>query len=67
MLLEVIDLMDNYRTKRRREENEKIIDLWLEPDLGTMSQYTFKTFPFAYDQGYKMGIEYAEKIKSLTE
>ena len=32
-----------------------------------MSQYTFKTFPFAYDQGYKMGIEYAEKIKSLTE
>ena len=53
--------------KRRREENEKIIDLWLEPDLGTMSQYTFKTFPFAYDQGYKMGIEYAEKIKSLTE
>ncbi len=67
MLLEVIDVMDNYRTKRRREENEKIIDLWLEPDLGTMSQYTFKTFPYAYDQGYKLGVEHAAEIKALID
>lgn len=67
VLLEVIDLMDNYRTKRRREENEKIIDLWLEPDLGDMSQYSFKHFAFAYDQGYKLGTEYAPRIKKLVD
>lgn len=65
MLLEMLDIMDNYRTKRRREENEKIIDIWLEPDLGNMSQYSFKRFPFAYERGYKMGLEYAEQIKDL--
>ena len=65
MLLEVIDVMDNFRTARRREENKKIIDLWLEPDLGDMSQYTFRKFPYAYEQGYKMGVEYAERIKEL--
>lgn len=65
MLLEVIDLMDNYRTMRRREENGKIIDLWLEPALGNMSQYSFKMFPYAYDQGYKLGAEYAEQIGKL--
>ena len=48
-------VMDNFRTARRREENKKIIDLWLEPDLGDMSQYTFRKFPYAYEQGYKMG------------
>lgn len=67
MLLEVIDLMDNYRTKRRREENEKIIDIWLEPDLGDMSQYSFKQFPFAYERGYRLGVEYAEEIGKLID
>jgi NTE family protein len=65
MLLEMIDLMDNYRTARRREENAEIIDLWLEPELGDMSQYSFKKFPYAFDQGYKLGVEYAPKIKEL--
>lgn len=65
MLLEMIDLMDNYRTARRREENAGIIDLWLEPELGDMSQYSFKKFPYAFDQGYKLGVEYAPKIKEL--
>ncbi|MFQ7079121.1 MAG: hypothetical protein ACLRSW_14960 [Christensenellaceae bacterium] len=55
----------NYRTARRREENAGIIDLWLEPELGDMSQYSFKKFPYAFDQGYKLGVEYAPKIKEL--
>lgn len=49
----------------RREENAEIIDLWLEPELGDMSQYSFKKFPYAFDQGYKLGVEYAPKIKEL--
>lgn len=54
MLLEMIDLMDNYRTARRREENAEIIDL-AGAELGDMSQYSFKKFPYAFDQGYKLG------------
>ena len=65
MLMEVIDLMDNYRTQNLKNKDKKIIDLWLEPDLGDMSQYSFKKLSFAYEQGYKMGVENIEKIKAL--
>ena len=63
MLLETIDLMDNYRTKRRREENAEIIDFWLEPDLGRMSPYEIKQVKLAYAKGYELGVEYAPAIK----
>ena len=43
-------MMDNYRTKRRREDNADIIDFWLEPDLGDMSQYELKQVQFAYEK-----------------
>jgi NTE family protein len=66
-LLEILDLTDNARTRIRREENKKIIDLWLEPDIGNMSQYSFKTFPRAYEQGYKLGVENADAIRRLLE
>ncbi len=63
VMLEIFDLMDNYRTKRRREENADIIDFWLEPDLGRMSQYELKQIGLAYEKGYEMGVEYAPAIK----
>ncbi len=63
MLLEMIDLMDNHRTKRRREENADIIDFWIEPPLGDMSQFSLKKVTFAYEQGYAIGKKYAPKIK----
>ena len=67
ILLETIDIMDNYRTARKRMENKDIIDLWLEPDLGDMSQYQLKSFDFAYEKGYEMGLENVEKIKKLLQ
>ncbi len=63
MLLETMDLMDNYRTRRRREENAKVIDFWLEPDIGEMSAYEMKGTQRAYDAGYALGRAYAPKIK----
>ena len=63
VLLEILDLMDNHRTKRRREENADIIDFWLEPDLGSMSQYELKQVGLAYQKGYELGLEYAPAIK----
>ena len=66
-LMEIIDLMDNFRTRKRREENEGIIDLWIEPDLGDMNPYTFKKMAFAYEKGYFTGVEYVPKIKKLQK
>ena len=65
VLLETIDIMSNYITKRKHKDNEEIIDLWLEPALGDMSQYTFKKLDFAYEKGYECGKENAKKIKKL--
>lgn len=65
VLMETLDIMDNYRTRARREENKKIIDMWLEPDLGNMSIYDLKKIEFAYDKGYELGKENVAKIKKL--
>lgn len=67
VLLETIDLMDNYRTKNRRKENQEIIDFWLEPELGNISQYSFKNFDFAMEKGYEIGKENVDKILKAIE
>lgn len=67
MLTDVVELMDNHRTRRRREENKRIIDVWAEPDLGDMSSYTFRHTTFAYNQGYACGLAHVEEIKKLLE
>ncbi len=67
VLLEMIDLMDNYRTRRRKMENADIIDFWVEPDLGDMSQYSLKQVRLAYDKGYESGKEIAPAIKKALK
>ncbi len=67
ILMETIDLMDNARTERRRKENKNMIDFWLEPKLGNMSQYSLKQVSFAYEKGYEIGKVYAPKIKRKLE
>ncbi len=67
VLLESLDLMDNYRTKRHREDNADIIDFWLEPNLENMSQYKLKDIRFAYERGYELGKEYAPRIKEKLQ
>lgn len=66
-LMEIIDLMDNFRTKKRREENEQIIDLWIEPNLEDMNPYTFKKMAYAFERGYFTGVEFAPRIKKLQK
>lgn len=67
VLLETIDIMDNYRTKSQREQDNKFYDFWLEPALECMSQYSFKQFDFAYQKGYEIGKEYAPNILKKLE
>ena len=66
-MAEVIDIMDNARTKAYKQKMRKKYDLWLEPDLGNMSQYSFKGLNFAYEQGYEMGRKNIEKIRALLK
>ncbi len=40
-------------------------DLYITPDLGNMSQYKINDVDMAIEQGYKIGLEYADKIKEL--
>ena len=67
VLLEMIDIMDNHRTKLYKERNEKEIDFWLEPDLGDMSQHSLKQVQFAYDKGYELGKANIKAIQKALE
>lgn len=67
VLTEVVDIMDNARTQAYKQRMRKKYDLWLEPELGDMSQYSFRNLDFAYRQGYEMGKKYVDKIQALLE
>ena len=64
VLLRMFDITDSelvkYKIGRQRP------DLFLEPDLGNMSQYKFKDIGMAIEKGYELGREYAEHIKELV-
>lgn len=66
-LLRYIDVIDTRITQRNQYMRRKRIDLWLEPQLGDMSQYRVKNLSFAYRQGYDTGKANAEKIRALLE
>ncbi|MBO5046577.1 MAG: patatin-like phospholipase family protein [Clostridia bacterium] len=63
--LRFIDVIDTNVTKRNRRSRSKNIHLWLEPQLGDMDQYQVKNLAFAYEKGYELGKENAEKIRAL--
>ena len=62
-LLETFDVMDNHRTLVYKENHKKEYNLWLEPDLGDMSQYYLKQIKEAYEKGYELGKANAKIIK----
>lgn len=63
VLSRAVDIMDRNYTKAKTKEDKP--HLLVTPDLGNMSQYTFKDLEFAYEQGYKAGKDSIEKIKEL--
>ena len=46
-------------------KHSRKIDLWLEPEMEDVSQYKVKNIEAAYEAGYRIGKENAEKIKEL--
>ena len=69
IMFEVYDLMDNDRTKTKREKDKrkKMFHLWVEPELGDMNPYSCKKTSWAIQQGYLIGKANAPKIKKLLE
>ena len=65
VLMEVVDILDTRIARYRRQENADVIDVWLEPELGDMSEYSFRHFEEAYESGYRLGREHAEEIAAL--
>lgn len=67
MVLRVFDIMDAHQTAQRREIEDGLCDLWLEPEIKGMSQYVVKNLDKAFDAGYKLGKENLENIKNLIK
>lgn len=66
-LLRVIDVMDTHSTMNKRRARMRYVDLYLEPELGAMDQYSVKNLEFAFDKGYELGVNNREKIKQLLD
>lgn len=65
LVARVYDIMDDARTQAERRRTRRITDLWLEPDMGDLSQYKVRYYDEAYEAGYRIGTENAEKIRTL--
>ena len=65
LITRVYDIMDYERTRDHCRRKSERADLWLEPDMGQISQYKMKYHPTAYESGYRLGKENAENIKAL--
>ncbi len=66
-LLRVIDIMDTHTTMNKRRARMRYVDLFLEPELGSMDQYSVKNLAFAYDKGYELGVKNCGAIRKLVE
>ena len=65
LIMRIYEIMDCANTVREQRSSRRIVDLWLEPQMEGVSQYKLKYEPSAYDAGYKIGKENAEKIRRL--
>ena len=59
--------MDANQTKKARELEKDLCDLYLEPEMKGHSQYTIKDLDKIYNYGYELGKENVEKIKELLD
>ena len=65
VMFRTVDIYDTGMTNLKLKEQKP--DLLLRPDMGDMSQYKIKNLDMAFDAGYAIGMENAEKIKALIE
>ncbi len=67
IVIATTDVMDDVITEYKIKEYSKVVDLWVKPNLGSVSPYTFKNLENNYSEGYKSGKEYVKQIKDLLK
>ena len=65
VITRMVDIYDAGMTELKLKEQKP--DFLLRPDMGDMSQYKIKNLERAFDAGYTVGKENAEKIKKSLE
>lgn len=65
LIMRTYDIMDAQRTDLQKKRYGRTADLWLEPDMGDISQYRIKFDQEVYDAGYRCGKENAKEIRRL--
>lgn len=64
-MLRTIDIMDCRATTLKKSLESNITDLWIEVEMGAISQYNIKNAKEAYEAGLKCGYENIDAIKKL--
>lgn len=67
LIMRTYDIMDANKTATHKRSSRRYVDLWLEPDMGDISQYRVKFDQSVYDAGYYCGKQNAGKIRTLLE
>ncbi len=62
-VMRMIDANTYFLTKRHLESFKH--DVLIRPELGNMSQFKVEKLQFAYEQGYKAGLEKLDEIKKM--
>lgn len=65
LITRIYDIMDARSAAEDRRRCRHAGDLWLEPDMGEVSQYAVKYYDIAYEAGYQAGKENAGRIRAL--
>lgn len=65
VLYRMVDIMDSELALLKRKYQKP--NVYIEPDLGDMSQFKFKDLDKAYQKGYEIGLKNVKKIKRLIQ
>ncbi|MCD8294149.1 MAG: patatin-like phospholipase family protein [Clostridia bacterium] len=67
MMMRSYELMDMQITRKTKELEEGVYDLFIEPDMTGLSQYTVEDLDITYDRGYEAGKAFMPQIVKLLE
>ncbi len=66
-ILRVYDIMDSNQSSIKKELEKDCWDVWLEPEMKGMSQYSVKELDRAYREGYECAKANMDKIKEFLK
>lgn len=67
LILRVFDIMDAQNSKLRYERDKGMCDIFLQPEMKGLSQYSVKNLDKAFEEGYNITKNNMQKIKRLLD